>query len=407
MLSSEREGLRQVEGAIREIQGVVEGTQPQNRRATIHRLEAELDGLRNRVTAIDAELDEIALAHLTKVGPRGETPAELAKRIVAEREAFRWFVDRPVLFAAETALDEKEVAALFAARIRCGDLIDHLHVTLPSPADLPDAADVAGWHNDLVAAAEHHQAAAGGPVRNLKVTPANTISALACAHMLDSLRQAYQSTTVASWLDPFRRARLSGSANVWCDRLQELLSEWTAVDFERAQLMRRSVTIPAGLIDHPDAREAILAASGQRLWSLMSRRKGAAKGLVAEVRINGGSVKDDDAVAWQHVQAVILNLVRQRELRAQWDAFAAEVGAPLWVNAKPSIELAKSVLKICDDARANASSLSAVISNEFATERLANDPSLCEAISNQIRAATTSIRLAAAEQHRQRLLNTF
>jgi very-short-patch-repair endonuclease len=408
VLSSEREGLRQVEGAIREIQGVVEGTQPQNRRATIHRLEAELDGLRNRVTAIDAELDEIALAHLTKVGPRGETPAELAKRIVAEREAFRWFVDRPVLFAAETALDEKEVAALFAARIRCGDLIDHLHVTLPSPADLPDTADVAGWHNDLVAAAEHHQAAAGGPVGNLKVTPANTTSAQTCVHILDSLRQAYQSTTNASWLDPFRRARLSGSANVWCDRLQELLSEWTAVDFQRAQLMRRSVTIPDGLIDNLDAREAITrATSGQRLWSLMSIGKGAAKGLVTEVRINGGPVKDDDAVAWQHVQAVILNLVRQRELGAQWDAFAAEVGAPLRVNAKPLIELAKSVLKICDDARENASSLSAVISNEFATERLANDPSLCEAISNQIRAATTGIRLAAAEQHRQRLLNTF
>ena len=33
VLSSEREGLRQVESAIREIQGVVEGSQPQNRRA--------------------------------------------------------------------------------------------------------------------------------------------------------------------------------------------------------------------------------------------------------------------------------------------------------------------------------------------------------------------------------------
>jgi very-short-patch-repair endonuclease len=408
VLSSEREGLRQVEGAIREIQGVVEGTQPQNRRATIYRLEAELDGLRNRVTAIDAELDEIALAHLTKVGPRGETPAELAKRIVAEREAFRWFVDRPVLFAAETPLDEKDVAALFAARLRCGDLIDHLHVTLPSPADLPDAADVAGWHNDLVAAAEQHQAAAGGPVRNLKVTPANTTSAQTCAHILDSLRQAYQSTTDAPWLDPFRRARLSGSANVWCERLQELLLEWTAVDFERAQLMRRSVTIPEGLIDTPDARDAITrATSGQRLWPLVSIGKGSAKALIAEVRLNGGPIKDDDVTAWQHVQAVISNLVRQRELRAQWDAFAAEVGAPLWADAKRSIEIAKSVLKICDDARQNASSLSSLISNEFAPERLANDPVLCEAISNQMRAATTSIRLAAVEQHRQRLLDTF
>ena len=116
VLSNEREGLRQIESAIREIQGVVEGTQPQNRRATITRLEKELDGLRKRIGAIDQELDAIATAHLTKIGPRGETPAELAQRVVAEREAFRWFVDRPLRFASETGLEDREIAALFEAR---------------------------------------------------------------------------------------------------------------------------------------------------------------------------------------------------------------------------------------------------------------------------------------------------
>jgi transcription elongation GreA/GreB family factor len=70
---------------------VVEGTQPQNGRTAITRLEKELKGLRKRVGEIDYELDRIALAHLTKVGPRSETPAELAQRVVAEREAFKWF----------------------------------------------------------------------------------------------------------------------------------------------------------------------------------------------------------------------------------------------------------------------------------------------------------------------------
>jgi AAA domain len=85
VLSNEREGLRQIESAIREIQGVVEGTQPQNRRATITRLERELEGLRKRIGDIDYELDAIALAHLTKLGPRGETPAELAQRVVIDQ----------------------------------------------------------------------------------------------------------------------------------------------------------------------------------------------------------------------------------------------------------------------------------------------------------------------------------
>ena len=69
VLSNEREGLRQIESAIREIQGVVEGTQPQNRRATIARLEQELEGLRKRIVAIDQELDAIASAHLDENRP--------------------------------------------------------------------------------------------------------------------------------------------------------------------------------------------------------------------------------------------------------------------------------------------------------------------------------------------------
>ena len=171
VLSNEREGLRQIESAIREIQGVVEGTQPQNRPATITGLEKELEGLRKRIGEIDHELDAIALAHLTKLGPRSETPAELAQRVVAEREAFRWFTDRPLRFVSETSLEEKDVAALFDARVRCGELIDHLNADLPSPLDLPDANTIAHWHDDLIAAAEHEQAAGQGPVRNVRIAP--------------------------------------------------------------------------------------------------------------------------------------------------------------------------------------------------------------------------------------------
>ena len=46
VLSNERQGLRQVESAIREIQSVTEGTPPQTRRAVILRIEKEIKGLR-------------------------------------------------------------------------------------------------------------------------------------------------------------------------------------------------------------------------------------------------------------------------------------------------------------------------------------------------------------------------
>jgi hypothetical protein len=58
VLSNERQGLRQVENAIREIQSVTEGARPQNRRAAIVRVEKEIKGLRDRVQVIDRDLEQ-------------------------------------------------------------------------------------------------------------------------------------------------------------------------------------------------------------------------------------------------------------------------------------------------------------------------------------------------------------
>ncbi len=329
VLSNERQGLRQIESAIREIQGVVEGTQPESRRATIARLEKELEGLQRQIRAIDSELDKIATLHLTKIGPRGETPAELAQRVVAERETFAWFTDRPHRFAGETGLTDREMETLFEARRRCGHLIDHLQVRLPSPSDLPDTDAIARCHDDLAAAARHGQAAATGPARSVRITAENADGALALAEALDNLAGSYHAVASARWIEPFRRATIRGEANAWCDRLRERIDEWNSVNVERAALLKRSVSLPDGLLENAVAREAIGRASeGQRLWPLIALGKGAAKSLVASIQLDGASVKEDDQNGWRHVAAALANDARQREIRARWQAFANEVGAP-------------------------------------------------------------------------------
>jgi very-short-patch-repair endonuclease len=408
VLSNEREGLRQIESAIREIQSMIEGTQPQNRRATITRLETELAGLRRRIGEIDHELDAIALAHLTKVGPRNETPAELAQRIVAERDAFKWFVDRPLHFTSETSLEDRDITAVFEARARCGELIDHLTVELPSPLDLPNADTIARWHDDLIAAAQHGQTAGQGPIQNLRISADNAVQAQGLAQTLDDLVRAHHATSSARWLDPFRRMIIKGEPNPWCDRLRERIAESAAIDTERAQLVRRSVELPDGLIDNTEAREAVSrGAKGQRLWPLMALGKGAAKALVSEIRLDGASLRDEDIEGWRHTAAVIENAMRQREVRARWDAFAREISAPAGGNAKSAIDLARRLLQICDDARGKSTLLASFVSGVFSLERLANDPALCGAIAKQIRASATSARLASVEQDRRRLLQFF
>jgi superfamily I DNA and/or RNA helicase/very-short-patch-repair endonuclease len=408
VLSNEREGLRQIESAIREIQGVVEGTQPENRRKTIARLEMELAGLQTRIRAIDVELDEIASAHLTKIGPRGETSAELAQRIVREREAYTWFSDRPTRFAAETALTDQTIALLFEARRRSGNLIDHVGARVPSSADLPDGVAVASCHDDLIAAAKHHSEAARGPASSLKVTSENTAKARELADVLEALARVRELCASASWAEPFRVAAIRGQSDSWSERLRERISEWRCAADERGALLRRPADIPDSLLDDEDARDAVSrAASGQRLWPLVSFGKANAKALVNKIRLDGGPVRDDDQEAWRHIAALLANLIRQRGAKARWDGFASEIGAPHGEHAKAAVDFATRILGTCDEARKQRIVLGPIVANAFFIEGLAEDPRLCRALSNQIRAAANSARLISAREFQTRLLLTL
>ncbi len=408
VLSNEREGLRQIESAIREVQAVVEGSQPQNRRATITRLERELQGLQQQICTIDLELDNLAAAHLTKIGPRAETPAELAQRIVKEREAYAWFSDRPLKFSAETALADQEIMALYGARRRCKDLLDHLEARLPSSIDVPSADDVVRCHDDLLAAAAHERDAASGPARALRISPEDAARAQMLAQHLDDIAKVRDACRSASWAEPFRAAILRNEENIWCERLREHVNEWLAAANERASLLKCATEIPAGLLDNTDSCEAIArAAAGQRLWPLVAIGKGAAKTLVSSVRLDGSSIRDDDQSAWRHVAAVVANLVRQREARARWESFAREIGAPIGENAKTAIDIAAAVLAICDRARNEQGLLASLTASAFTIERLGSDADLCRALAKQIRAAVNASRLAAAEHERRRLLEAF
>lgn len=408
VLSNEREGLRQIESAVREIQGVVEGTQPESRRGAIARLETELEGFQKRIQQIDVELDAIASVHMAKIGPRGETPAELAQRVVSERAAYMWFSDKPAKFVQETALNDRAIAALFEARRRCGVLLDHLEAKAPSLADLPDAAAIVGCHNDLIAASLHDADVEKGPVRSLRIASDNVTKALELSQVLEALARVRDACTTAKWAEPYRIAAINGRSDPWLERLRERIAEWQAVIEERGLLLRRSAEIPEGLLDDEDAREAVLrAASGGRLWPRLSIGKGASKALIAKLQVDGGVVRDDDQGAWKHVAAVLTNLLRQREAKARWDSFAREIGAPTGEHSKAAIEFFAYMLRVCDDARLRSVTLSRIGASELFVEDLAEQPDFCRALAAQLRAASSSARLMVAEEFRQRVLLKF
>jgi very-short-patch-repair endonuclease len=409
VLSNERQGLRQIEKAIRQIQSVVEETRPESRRSVIARIESEIKGLQQQIKSIDDELDRIAEAHLTKIGPRGETPSALAQRLVSERPAYTWFTDRPTRSSSETKISDREIGQLAEARRNIGDLIDHLSVQLPAPSDLPDAESVAQWHADLMTAAEQQRAAIAGPAKTLRITSANVESAFALAKTLEGIGLIQQASEKTRWLEALWRASLHGEPNPLCDRLRERMDEAEKLSAERAALLSHSTEFPGRLLDDQEALLAISrAARGEKLWPILKFGRGDARALVSAIKVDGAAVPDGNTKMWAHVAAAVSNALRQRGADSRWDAFIAEVGGTqVGQNRKATIEICQRILKVCDEAHRNTALLASIVVNQFSFERLATDQKLCLDLAKQIRALAVSVRLSAAEHHRRRVHNLF
>jgi hypothetical protein len=152
--TSEREGFKQVETAVRLLQSIVEALRPSEQVRLIEDIEQSILQMRQRLAAIDAEIEQIATAQLSQVPGTGHKPADLAKYVVETRERFRWFTDMRNNFTSSLDFADEDVAALQSARMELGGRIEHIDAVLPSVNDLPDGAKLAQLHDNLIRAEE-------------------------------------------------------------------------------------------------------------------------------------------------------------------------------------------------------------------------------------------------------------
>ena len=200
ILSSERQGLRQVEGAIREIQAVVEESRPEIRLSAIRRCEAEIVKVRGRVAAIDAEVDGHAARQSVPLGPDGELAAALARRVAEERASHAWFDDAPALYAAEAGIDDATLDRLRDARAPTGALLDHADAVLPRSDALPDPGELTAWHEDLLDRDRLAAAAMAGPAPPLVVPPDRAETAVKAGAALRDLATSSKAVAARPWL---------------------------------------------------------------------------------------------------------------------------------------------------------------------------------------------------------------
>ncbi len=348
LLSSEREGLRQLEATIREVQSDDEGTLPGKRRAAIARLELQLSQYKDRIATIDRELEAIAAANVARIGPRNETPVELAQRIAAEQETYEWFTDRPLHFSSDAGFGDDDLAALAAARAKAGELLDHNGARLPSTADLPDTDKVVSWHNALIAASRNDEEAARGPAPSLRVTQDSIADAELLARSLDDLAWTQQIVAQEPWIARFRDGLLTDARDAAVMTLQEIVSALDAIERRRATLRGRAIELPTSLADD-----------------------------------------------------------REREMTVRWAGVLKEIGVAHDGREQETLALGRKLVHAREKIPNLRKLLAAITGDLVKFEDLAKDGALCDALARQLRIAIGTIGLASVDQDRRRLKDLF
>ncbi|MGH7077268.1 MAG: AAA domain-containing protein, partial [Acetobacteraceae bacterium] len=333
LLTSEREGLRQLEATVNTLASKIAALNPTPTEREIAESEQRIVELQGRVDRIDDELRAFAEKHLRRIGAETNTggvlPIELAERIAGDRSRYGWFVDRPPPpSAGEPQFTDAEITAVRLARRTLGADLDYLETNLPGSSDLPDAATLAAIHQASASAARiERDQPPDAPV--MSSSEADAVSrAEAILAAVKAIVAVHEECVRAPWLaNLFAAGRRYG---LDADRVRPLSKLIAAL----SELLRKRVTMASyAVLTAEDAHAqpglvaaAERAASGQRPFGLVPWGKSETRASFEAIRILDKPPERPEQ--WHRVLDVLVWRSELTTAVSQWRALATEFSLP-------------------------------------------------------------------------------
>lgn len=332
LLSSERQGLKQLEKAVRLLADDVSQEDPRSLALAIDEAEQRVIRLKEKIADIDVELRSWADKHLKPVGGQSTSlPMHLARWVVENRSSYGWLEDRPPIEGA-LEFDDADVARLRDARKALGKDIAYVGVSLPAPNDLPEPTVVAAVHEDLVTAESIAVKNRSGGLPPLSLTVENSRErAQSLVTTLNRLIEALDARAREPWLDRVFEIARKGDALPESGAFGRVQEHLARVSEGLRRFLDTRVEVPSELFADQRTLERVRQAlarkvSGQSAFALLSFGQGRAKELYGKIRVDGELVSGveeathaRDYLAWRD------DLV---DLRHQWNYLATLIELP-------------------------------------------------------------------------------
>ena len=325
--TSEREGVKQVETAVRLLQSIVESLRPSEQTRLISDIERSIIDMRRRLALVDSKIGKIAEAHLMEVPKIGRRPADLAKLVQEKRQSFAWFNDRPAHFTSDLDIGDQAIAELRTARVKLADRIEHINASLPSINDLPEGHAIASLHGNLIEAEEYSKIATQDRSLAVRISSSDSLRyAEQALDALDALLGAHELIKKYGWVRHVAGSVFAhGADDASFSALRSLIADASAVIEEQARYLRQPVTLREQVSAEAFAIVRRLA-EGEQVFGIFSFKEKPYRAVVESIQIVGRA--PENALEWAHVRDHLSWRDKVFVIHRQWETFAVQSGAP-------------------------------------------------------------------------------
>lgn len=428
LLTSERDGLKQLEQSVSKITTEITSLNPAEVKKEIGRCQIRIDQLHERITSIDRELGDWAKKNIDSAPASlgGLKPAEMARCVVEMAATFQWLPDaldsRP---AHEPSFSHDDINDLREARFRVGADLIYLSTQLPDAASIPTASEAGELHRSLVEMETITGTLDEQDIPKLKAPSRDVLSDPA------KLRQLLENAErVAKLLRDAARIRRTLS-DKWVDWLrsnfearQQAKPVFTVVLQKRSEIRalietrRQLIGVAIEWDDEWDADDDLFAAvqnaaAGRSPFGLLPFGKKTARERFQRVRLNGLLPKELNDWKWIEIHIAVRRQIRV--VAYGWNTLAAECPSPI-LPTQPADALRKSeeLMEQMTQAERWATELAPNLAREVQTvfadvrsDGVVDDPDRMERLADAIDLRVRRKRLEDARHHADAVLAMF
>ncbi len=355
LLSSEADGMKQFEHAIRHIAAEVSRIDKQEMRGQISQYELDIDRLHAQIAKTEYQIGQWAKKNLEPISLDGDVlqPLDIAKEIARHPDEAAWIAD-PLTVAAEHAAQfgDADIGALRNARMALAEDLPLLQQCLPPVDAFPEPAKLQQLHLDLSHLVHLNAQVSNAALPALRDMEQSSVDEAMQLHTrVFGLRESREWLDNAGydWLPQLElRMRRADSADALLKLLATIRTEIRDLLAHRTQFVARPVTLPEGVANNPDMAEAVdNLAQGRKPFGLAGLfGKASEKKLIEQIQLVGNAPQGEHD--WVHVLQYLRFMQDCSAMVVRWDALALELGLPSFSAPQALIMRGSDYLLVLD-----------------------------------------------------------